>query len=352
MSARGFASDNHSGVHPDVLAAIAAANDGHVPAYGADPLDRRRSESASASTSASGPRPSRSSTAPPPTSSACSAACRPFEAVICPATAHLNVDECGAPEKIAGVKLIALPSPPTASSPRSCSSASVAWSRVGDEHASQPRLVSISNSTELGTVYTVGELRGARRVRARPRPPPPRRRRPPRQRRRRPGRLPARGHHRRRRRPALLRRHQERPPPRRGGRLPARGPGGGLRIHPQAGPPARLQDALPQRPARRPAQRRPLAPQRLARELDGAAAGREDHRAARGASWPSRWRRTGSSPASRRPRSSGSSSGPDGSRSFYVWDEAERVVRLMCSWDTTEDDVREFAATLASIDVT
>jgi threonine aldolase len=84
------------------------------------------------------------------------AACRPWEGVICAATAHMNVDECGAPERIAGVKLLTVPGEDGKLTP---ALASRMIARVGDEHATQPRVISLSQCTELGTLYTPGELR-------------------------------------------------------------------------------------------------------------------------------------------------------------------------------------------------
>ena len=80
---------------------------------------------------------------------------RPFEAVICADTAHINVDECGAPERFLGSKLIACP-PPTGSSPRSWWTAAAGG--IGDEHHVQPRVVSITQATEVGTIYRVEEI--------------------------------------------------------------------------------------------------------------------------------------------------------------------------------------------------
>jgi threonine aldolase len=81
---------------------------------------------------------------------------RPYEAVICPETAHLNVDECGAPERVAGVKLIPVPTPDGKLTPELVAQQIIG---VGDQHASQPRVVSISEATELGTVYGPDEVR-------------------------------------------------------------------------------------------------------------------------------------------------------------------------------------------------
>ena len=84
------------------------------------------------------------------------AACRRFEAVICAETAHLNVDECGAPEAIAGLKLLLAPGVDGKLTPEAVERR---IARVGDEHAVQPRAVSISQCTELGTLYTPAETR-------------------------------------------------------------------------------------------------------------------------------------------------------------------------------------------------
>jgi threonine aldolase len=84
------------------------------------------------------------------------AACRRFEGVICAETAHLNVDECGAPEAIAGLKLLTVPGVDGKLTTELVESR---IARIGDEHAVQPHAVSISQCTELGTLYTVGEMR-------------------------------------------------------------------------------------------------------------------------------------------------------------------------------------------------
>ena len=107
---RGFASDNFAGAHPDVLTAIAAASDGHVPAYGDDPYtaaaeERLRDHFGDHTRAFLVFNGSAANVL------ALIAAARPFEAVICPETAHLNVDECGAPERIAGVKLYTVAAP-------------------------------------------------------------------------------------------------------------------------------------------------------------------------------------------------------------------------------------------------
>ena len=149
-----FASDNHAGVHPDVMAAIAEVNEGHAASYGGDGCTARVEElfrrhfgpDARALLVFNG--------------SGANVACldavlRPHEAVICTETAHLNVDECGAPERIAGAKLLTVATEHGKLTPDDLGR----WeSRRGDEHSAQARVVSISQATELGTVYTQSEV--------------------------------------------------------------------------------------------------------------------------------------------------------------------------------------------------
>ncbi len=152
---RGFASDNNSGAHPDVLAAIAAANAGHVAAYGDDEFTSATRE---------GFRRHFGDQAEPflvfngtgANVCALDAVTRPFEGVICTAVAHLHVDECGAPERVAGAKLLAVPAEDGKLRPADVRR----WEgRRGDEHQVQPRVVSITQATELGTVYAPDETR-------------------------------------------------------------------------------------------------------------------------------------------------------------------------------------------------
>jgi threonine aldolase len=155
MSARrGFASDNSSTVHPEVMAAIAAANTGHTFGYGHDPLtENLASRFAEHFGEQARAYPVWSGTA---ANVLClRGVCRPWEAAICADTAHLNLDECGAPEAIASVKLLNAPAVDGKLNPELVEPL---ITRVGDEHAVQPRVVSISQCTELGTVYTVPEV--------------------------------------------------------------------------------------------------------------------------------------------------------------------------------------------------
>jgi threonine aldolase len=155
VPARGFASDNYAGVLPEVLAALAAANEGHAPAYGADPWTER-AEGRFREHFGAEAQPFLVFNGTGANVIALRALTRPYDAVICAESSHLNVDECGAPERIGGVKLLTVEAPdgkltPALVGPR--------LGRFGDEHAVQPRVVSISQSTELGTVYEPGEVR-------------------------------------------------------------------------------------------------------------------------------------------------------------------------------------------------
>jgi threonine aldolase len=144
----GFASDNHAGAHAQVIAAVAAANDGHAPAYGGDPWTDR---AAARFREHFGPG---ARAFPVFNGTAANVLClvaltQPWQGVVCARTAHLNVDECGAPER-AGRKLLTVETPDGRLTPELIEPLLV---RIGDEHVVQPRVVSITQSTELGTVY-------------------------------------------------------------------------------------------------------------------------------------------------------------------------------------------------------
>ena len=145
---RGFASDNQAGVHPEVMDAIAAANAGHAAAYGADPWTARMQERFREHLGdAAHAFPVFNGTG---ANVLCvEALTQPWEGVVCARSAHLNVDECGAPER-AGRKLLVLDTPNGRLTPDVVAPLLV---RIGDEHVVQPRVVSITQSTELGTVY-------------------------------------------------------------------------------------------------------------------------------------------------------------------------------------------------------
>src|SRR5918998_5004036 len=151
---RGFASDNNAGVHPRVWDALRSADRGHAVAYGDDVytetavgLFRERfGESAEVFFVFGGTGAN---------VSALAAVTRPFRAVVCAESAHVNVDECGAPERFTGCKLLDLP---TADGKLRPEQVEPLLARLGDQHHVQPRVVTVSQATELGTVYTVEEL--------------------------------------------------------------------------------------------------------------------------------------------------------------------------------------------------
>jgi threonine aldolase len=151
---RGFASDNAATIHPRVLEAIAAANAGHAFGYGHDEYSTAVQERLAREFGAAAAFVVFNGTG---ANVLClRAACRPWEAAICTQTAHLNVDEGGAPEVIAGVKLLPVAGQDGKLTVEAARSAIV---HVGDEHAVQPRVISISQCTELGTLYQPDEVR-------------------------------------------------------------------------------------------------------------------------------------------------------------------------------------------------
>jgi threonine aldolase len=148
MQRPGFASDNHAGVHPEVIAAIAAANEGHAGSYGADPWTARAAQRFRDHFGAA------ARAFPVFNGTGANVLClealtQRWQAIVCARTAHLHVDECGAPER-AGRKLLVVDTPDGRLTPELVEPLLV---RIGDEHAVQPRVVSIAQSTELGTVY-------------------------------------------------------------------------------------------------------------------------------------------------------------------------------------------------------
>ncbi len=151
---RGFGSDNHAGVHPEVLEAIVAANTGHAHSYGDDPYTREATAILRRHFG-DGAEPFFVFNGTGANVTALAALTRSFEAVICADTSHLHIDECGAPEQVGGVKLLALPTADGKLTPELVRSK---MTGRGDEHQVRPRVVSITQTTELGTVYTPAEM--------------------------------------------------------------------------------------------------------------------------------------------------------------------------------------------------
>jgi threonine aldolase len=152
---RTFASDNYAGVHPEILEAIALANGGHQVAYGDDVYtEALRGVFRGHFGDQAEAWPVFNGTAANVVS--LRSMCAPGEAVICAETAHINTDEGGAPEVTGGLKLLTVPTSDGKLTPDLVDRQ--AWG-FGDVHRAQPRAVSISNATELGTLYTPAEIK-------------------------------------------------------------------------------------------------------------------------------------------------------------------------------------------------
>jgi threonine aldolase len=152
---RHFASDNWAGAHPEVLTALTAANRGHVPSYGEDPLTERVAQRLRDLVGGRGDvHFVFNGTAANVIGIA--TLLEPWQAVICSDVAHIQVDECGALERFSGSRLLTVPSSDGKLTP------AMVEQRItgqGVVHHSQPAAVSITQSTEYGTVYSVDEVR-------------------------------------------------------------------------------------------------------------------------------------------------------------------------------------------------
>ena len=151
---RGFASDNYAGVHPEVLTALAEANGGHQVSYGEDVYTERlhavmehhfgRPVEVYPVFNGTGANVLSLQSMLPP-----------WGAVICAETAHIHTDENAAPERVAGIKLLTVPTTDGKLTPELVDRQAWGW---GDEHRAQPLVVSITQTTELGTCYTAEEI--------------------------------------------------------------------------------------------------------------------------------------------------------------------------------------------------
>ena len=152
---RGFASDNNAGIHPEVLKAIQNANNGHCIAYGNDiythsaiaKIKEHFGEDIDVYFMFNG------------TGSnvlALKMLTESYNSIICAETAHINVDECGAPEKFSGCKLLSVP---TENGKLTIEKIKYHMHDFGFEHHSQPKVISIAQVTEMGTVYTPVEIK-------------------------------------------------------------------------------------------------------------------------------------------------------------------------------------------------
>src|SRR5215203_4997612 len=155
MSKRSFASDNNAGVHPEIIAAVKAANEGHVIAYGDDPCTARavklfqkhfgRDIAVYFVFGGTGANVL-----------GLKAITKSHQAIICAETAHVNVDECGAPENFTGCRLLSVP---TTDGKLRVDYIKPLLHGIGVEHHVQPGVITISQATEMGTIYTKKELK-------------------------------------------------------------------------------------------------------------------------------------------------------------------------------------------------
>jgi len=152
---RGFASDNYSGIHPEVMAAIAAANGGHQVSYGEDEYTEHLQE-VFARHFGEGVQAFPVFNGTGANVLGLQSMLPRWGAVVAAASAHIHVDEGGAPERVAGIKLLTVPTPDGKLTPELIDQEAWGW---GDEHRAQPLVVSITQSTELGTLYTVEEIK-------------------------------------------------------------------------------------------------------------------------------------------------------------------------------------------------
>ena len=151
---RSFASDNNAVVHAEALEAIQRVNEGHVVGYGDDPYTESAvakfrehfGEDVAVFFVFNGTAANVLSL---------QALTRPHHAVLCPELSHIYTDECGAPEKFTGCKLVPLEAP---IGKLTLETVAHAYHGIGDQHHVQPRVISITQSTEMGTVYNAAEI--------------------------------------------------------------------------------------------------------------------------------------------------------------------------------------------------
>ena len=155
MNKRGFASDNNAGVHPEIMRAIESVNSGHTIAYGDDPYTATAVQKIK-SILREKVQPYFVFTGTAANVLGLDAITKPYHSIICAETSHIHEDECGAPERWTGCKLLSLESPDGKLSPESIEKHMYG---IGFEHHSQPRVISITQSTEMGTLYTPDEIR-------------------------------------------------------------------------------------------------------------------------------------------------------------------------------------------------
>lgn len=153
---RSFGSDNNSGVDPRIMRAIRDANSDHAVAYGDDQWTHAAQEAIRSLLGEKEIEPLFLFNGTGANVVALQACTLPFHSILCAATAHIAVDECGAPVKMTGAALKEIPTPDGKLTP---DLVRPYLHGFGFEHHSQPKVIAISQTTELGTVYTPQEIK-------------------------------------------------------------------------------------------------------------------------------------------------------------------------------------------------
>lgn len=153
---RSFGSDNNSGVHPTIMQAILEANSNHAIAYGDDKWSEKAVEIISEILEAPDVNPLFVFNGTGANVIALQACSRPFNSILCASSSHIAVDECGAPVKVTGCSLKEIPTPDGKLTPELIKPYLHGF---GFEHHSQPKVIAISQTTELGTAYTTEEVK-------------------------------------------------------------------------------------------------------------------------------------------------------------------------------------------------
>lgn len=153
---RSFGSDNNSGVHPRIMQAIAEANVNHTIAYGDDDWTCRAEEVVRELLREKDIQPMFVFNGTGANVIALQACTLSFHSIICASTAHIAVDECGSPVKLTGASLKEIPTPDGKLTP---DLVRPHLHGFGFEHHSQPKVIAVSQTTELGTAYTPDELK-------------------------------------------------------------------------------------------------------------------------------------------------------------------------------------------------
>ena len=153
---KSFASDNYAPVHPEVLEAIAKVNIDHMKAYGSDQVTEKAIELIKNFLESTNAEINFVFNGTGANVTGLQTVTNSWNSIICAKTSHINVDEGGAPEKLLGVKLLDVETPDGKLTPDLIKNL---WVRMGDQHTSQPNVVSITQSTEMGTVYSPEEIK-------------------------------------------------------------------------------------------------------------------------------------------------------------------------------------------------